>query len=374
MVQQVPPTQKNVPLATRTISLMIMRYVSVPSTIFAPTEQKTKVAQQIPPTKEKCTACNAGFTLNTGKCAADSGNFAFICPNGAFAGGIASAIDTEKCTACNTSYELTSDKCVLPDGVFLWVTKVRYNGNLMGEGGVTGAPTGADGQEGADAKCAHADNIPPYLNSLTHKALLFTLDGNNNEIGRSHSLSVQRLPSLPTSLVMSLLAKPVYQSVAGGTDAAITLTLGDQLVARFERLFYSISGSTSIRYQTFGELENRSKPYVKDMGTSLTLTYWSGANGNQGDNEASIPGVMMRQQSSNCNEWTSTNDTHTGNIGNAGWEQMTAGGVDLTEDYWLDLIDVWRETGGSGDEVHSNEKSNCMTGPQRLLCASYNTP
>ena len=307
---------------------------------------------------EKCSACNTSYKLNDNEICV--GAFDYICTNGTKDKGRAPAANTEKCTACNTSYELTSEECVLPsDGVFLWVTKVRYNGNLMGDGGVTGAPTGATGQLGADAKCAHADNVPAYLKSLTNHKFIHILE--DIPVGNRYSHSLASTEEL----------KPTYQSVAGGTDMAITLSLGEQLVTSFNKLFETTSPVTSPRSSSStggsGILKNRSKPYVKNMvGSALTLTYWSGASGNLGDDN--LGDIFV-----SCNAWTTTNNISTGNIGNAGWEQ-TVGGVDLTENYWLDLIDVWRETGGSGDQVHRNIKSNCVTGQQRLLCASYNTP
>ena len=308
------------------------------------------------------------MTLLTFYCSSggDSKTSDYICTNGIKADGTTSTANTEKCMTCNTSYKLETagankNKCVLPDGVFLWVTKTKYTGNLMGDGGVTGTPTGADGQAGADAKCAHADNVPAYLSTLTnHRAILFKLNASGVP---NYTYDLQR--------VASVGGKPSYQSVARGTDAAITLSLGEKLLLEFQQFSHVTSPEINPRVEAGlqASLRNRSNPYVKNMGTSLTLTYWSGANRNLGD----VGDEDSHKNSSNCNEWTSTNDTHTGNIGNAGWEQ-TVGGVDLTANYWLDLIDVWRETGGSGDQVHSNIKSNCVTGQQRLLCASYNTP
>ena len=72
---------------------------------------------------EKCTDCNAGFTLNTDKCAADAGTFAYVCPNGIIAGGTTATANIEKCTDCNTGFTLSSDKCVAsaPSPTFAYI-------------------------------------------------------------------------------------------------------------------------------------------------------------------------------------------------------------------------------------------------------------
>ena len=72
---------------------------------------------------EKCTDCNAGFTLNADKCTADAGNFAYVCPNGTFASGTTNVADTEKCTECNAGFIINAEKCVAsaPSPTFAYI-------------------------------------------------------------------------------------------------------------------------------------------------------------------------------------------------------------------------------------------------------------
>ena len=72
---------------------------------------------------EKCSECNAGFTINADKCTADAGTFAYVCPNGIIAGGTTITANIEKCTDCNTGFTLSSDKCVAsaPSPTFAYI-------------------------------------------------------------------------------------------------------------------------------------------------------------------------------------------------------------------------------------------------------------